>query len=228
MTVKIGQTIFSPWITPVRVVSDENQTVVSYYNGVQNDGVGALLTLHVAAPIAFPIDGVDVQVSDRVLLTAQTDANQNGIYIVTSIDDLYVVLQRAADQQSLDQYRTGQYVSIAAGTANAGKIYTLVEPLPAVIGVDDLTWSPVATSGGGSFYSGVTDIYFGGSATHTFTLAIPNLPGLVPIVNNYFTSNNVPIVTASLNYPDNPEELIITWTADPGIALVNWMVMQIQ
>jgi hypothetical protein len=218
MTVKIGQTIFSPWLTPVRVMSDANISG-TYYNGIQNDGVGATLTV---AASSLTVDDVVMVASDRVLLTAQTSANENGIYIVKSIDS-QVVLQRASDQQSLDQYKSGQYVSIAAGTDNAGSFYTLVEPLPAVLGVDDLTWSPVASGGGGGLvtYGGFSELYLGGSDQHIFT--IPAVPGLLASAQNIFTLNNVPILSAINQYPLNPENLLVIWSADPGVAQVFWI-----
>ncbi len=145
MTTSLGQTIFSPWLTPVRVVATSNISG-TYYNGMQDDGVGA--TFEVAAS-SLTIDSVVMEVSDRVLFASQSFGKQNGIYIVISISSA-VILQRASDQQSLDQYKCGQYVSIAAGTDNAGKTYTIVEPLPSRLGVDDMIWSTASGGGGGS------------------------------------------------------------------------------
>ncbi len=215
MTTKIGQIIISPWITPVRVVSLSN-IAGTYYNGIQNDGVGATLTI---SSTSLTIDNVVMVVSDRLLLGAQTDLKQNGIYIVKTISSS-IVLQRASDQQSLEQYKPGQYVSIAAGDDNAGKIFTVTEPIPAVIGVNDLIWTPSATSGGGgsTIYSGITDLFFGGATSNTFS--VPGLvSGWIITASNKINANQVSILQAYAN----TDQLFVQWSADPGFSNVQWI-----
>jgi len=146
MTTTFSQTVFSPWLTPVRLVSTSN-IAGTYNNGPANDGVGATLTI---AASSLTVDSVVAEVGDRILLQTQTAANEVGIYVVNSIGST-VVLQRSADQQNLEQIKTGQYVSVGAGSVNAGNIYTIVEPLPAVLGVDDLVWNSDPSAGGVSF-----------------------------------------------------------------------------
>jgi hypothetical protein len=51
---------------------------------VINAGVGATLT-NAGAQVALAIDGVTLSVSDRVLVYTQTNAIQNGVYVVTSV-----------------------------------------------------------------------------------------------------------------------------------------------
>jgi len=127
-----------PWLTPVRVVATSNQTG-TYNNGPSNNGVGATFTY---ATGALTIDSVVVVAGDRVLLADQTNSNENGIYIctVTGATGVAAVLQRAADQQCIEQLLKGQYVTIAAGSVNAGGAFVMVEPLPANLGVDALSW----------------------------------------------------------------------------------------
>lgn len=126
----------SPMLTPVRVVSTSNVSG-TYFNGTLNNGVGATLTV---AASSLTVDSVVLVVSDRVLLQAQTSANQNGIYVVNSIGTT-VVLQRSADQQSIEQYKEGQYVTVGAGTVNAGSAFVLTETLPAILGINNMTWT---------------------------------------------------------------------------------------
>ncbi len=97
MTTSLSQTVFSPWLTPVRLVSTSN-IAGTYYNGPNNNGVGATLTV---AASSLTIDSVACAVGDRVLLQTQTTTYQQGIYIVESIGST-VVLQRSADQQSIE------------------------------------------------------------------------------------------------------------------------------
>src|SRR3989442_1500276 len=110
-------------LTAVRVVSSSN-IAGTYYNGPVNNGVAATFTISASS---LTVDSVVLVVGDRLLLSAQTLANQNGIYVVNSISST-VVLQRSADFQNIEQIVTGQFMTVAAGTVPAGGIYTVVEP----------------------------------------------------------------------------------------------------
>ena len=132
MTVQTSQYNIFQQLTSVRVVDVANLAGV-YLNGPLNNGVGATLTA--STPATLTIDGVDLQLNDRVLLTAQTNANENGIYVLTSLN---WVLTRSGDFQNIEQLKTGQFIPVGAGTANAGNIWVLVEPLPAHFGIDAL------------------------------------------------------------------------------------------
>lgn len=141
MSTQFSQTVFSPWLTPVRVVATLDVVGV-YLNGPNNNGVGA--TLVVSTPLT--IDGVVCNLGDRVLLANQASSFQNGVYIVENISSS-VTLQRAADQQSLEQIQVGQYMSVAAGSVNAGVIYSTVEPKPQQLGVSPILFRPSGPAG---------------------------------------------------------------------------------
>jgi len=132
----------SPWLTPVRLCSNVNVSG-TYNNGAQNNGVGATLTV---AASSLTVDSVVAAVGDRILLQGQTSANQNGVYVVLSIGTT-VVLQRAADQQSIEQFKTGQYVTVGAGTALGGTAFVLVESLPAILGINNQSWIDASSAG---------------------------------------------------------------------------------
>lgn len=151
MTTTFSQTVLSPWLTPVRLVSTSN-IAGTYSNGPANDGVGATLTI---AASSLTVDSVVAAVGDRILLQTQTATNQQGIYVVNSIGST-VVLQRSSDMQMLEQLKTGQYVSVGAGSVNAGNFFTIVEPLPAVVGIDAFTWDADPSAGGVSFSGGAS------------------------------------------------------------------------
>lgn len=146
MTTTYSQTVLSPWLTPVRLASTSNVSG-TYYNGPNNNGVGATLTV---AASSLTIDSVACAVGDRVLLQTQTNTYEQGIYVVSSIGST-VVLQRAEDQQSREQMKAGQYVSVGAGSVSAGNFYSLVEPLPNHIGVDAIVFNADPSAGGVSF-----------------------------------------------------------------------------
>jgi hypothetical protein len=136
-------------LTAVRVVSTTNLAGV-YFNGFVNSGVGATLT--VTATGVLTIDSVVLASGDFILLVGQTAANQNGIYILTNpgATGIQPILTRRADMQNIEQIRAGQYVSVAAGTVNAGAMYAVVEPLPAQFGVSNLNFNAMITSGLGT------------------------------------------------------------------------------
>jgi len=135
-----------PVLTPVRVVSTSNISG-TYFNGPTNNGVGATLTI---AASSLTIDSVVCAVGDRVLLQTQTNTNEVGIYVINSIGSV-VVLQRSADLQSIEQLRAGFHVSAAAGSINAGNIYTIIEPLPAILGINALVFNADPSAGGVTF-----------------------------------------------------------------------------
>lgn len=137
-----------PCLSPARLVATTNQSGV-YINGPLNNGVKATFTY---ATGALTIDSVVVQINDRVLLAAQTNGNENGIYICTvqGATGVAAVLTRSADLQCTEQLLLGSYVSVSAGTANAGASYTLIEPRPNAFGIDDLVFNATITSGLGT------------------------------------------------------------------------------
>lgn len=141
MSVSNSQFFLAAQLSPARLLSSSNISG-TYYNGPGNDGVLATFTV---AASSLTIDSVVVEEQDRVILSGQTSAFQNGIYIVESIGST-VVLQRSNDFQSIAQLKGGQYISVSAGTVHAGAIVVLVEPLPGAIGVGDITF--VSPEGG--------------------------------------------------------------------------------
>lgn len=126
-------------LSPCKVVSTSNISA-TYYNGPTNNGVGATLTI---AATSLTIDGVVLVVNDRILLAGQTSGLQNGLYSVNTIDTT-VLLVRSEDFQCIEQMLPGQFLTVSAGTANAGSVYCFIEPRPGAVGVDSITF--VATA----------------------------------------------------------------------------------
>ncbi len=151
MTTHFSQTVFSPWLTPVRLVSVAN-IAGTYNNGPSNNGVGATLTI---AASSLTIDSVVCQVGDRVLLQTQTNTYEQGIYVVRAIAST-VILERSDDQQNIEQMKAGEYVAVGAGSVRAGNFYTLVEPLPQFIGIDAIVFNADPSAGGVSFSGGAS------------------------------------------------------------------------
>ncbi len=167
-------------LTAVRVVDTSNLAGV-YFNGQVNNGVGATLT--VTATGALTIDSVVVVTGDSVLLMAQTNANENGIYIVNNpgATGIQPVLVRRADQQNIEQIRAGQYVSVAAGSVEAGNFFTIIEPLPARLGIDAFVFAADPSAGGVAFSGG------------------PSVANSVPVFSN--TSGDIAPQTTTATFP---------------------------
>ena len=100
---------------------------------------GGLLTL----------DGVALQVGDRVLVKDQTDATENGIYTAaagawTRSEDM--------DGTPVAEVSGGVHTYVESGTTNAGVGYAVIHDGNVDLGVDDVVWSQ--QSGAGSFTAG--------------------------------------------------------------------------
>jgi len=227
----------SPWLTPVRLVATSNQSG-TYFNGPLNNGVGATFTY---ATGALTIDSVTVNVGDRVLLQAQSAALQNGIYVCTQAGATGVaaILQRSADQQCIEQMHTGFYVTVAAGTANAGAAFTLVEPKPAALGINNLVWNaapnsgvtpiPIASGGTGSTTAsaaltalgvkrGTTAAYGGGGTSNAFTAT--GVASTDIVTATILASTNSVAITKAV---PTTNTITVTFSADPGAGTtVQW------
>ena len=92
------------------------------------NGVGEYLTA--SANGAITIDGVTLAANDRVLLKDQTDAKQNGIYVVTNAGSgsTKAILTRAQDaDNSVDgEVREGMFAFSQEGTSNSRDGYVLL------------------------------------------------------------------------------------------------------
>jgi hypothetical protein len=106
------------------------------------------VTLAGGAPSA--VDGVNLNIKDRVLVRAQDNASQNGIYMVTVVgtgnNGTWV---RSFDASTADRLTPGTTLSVEEGSTFGGKLYRLTTPSPITLGTTNLSWTDV-TGGGGS------------------------------------------------------------------------------
>ena len=98
---------------------------------------GNLLTAYAAGQT---LDGVVLQVGDRILLKDQGDASENGIYVVTAD-----VPTRAPDADDANELR-GATVTVQEGTVNADRVYRLLTD-NVVLGTTPLVWTEVGGAG---------------------------------------------------------------------------------
>jgi hypothetical protein len=97
------------------------------------------------------IDGQAVNENDRVLVKDQLDASTNGIYVAHA--SAWV---RASDADTNTEVRSGMYMYVQKGTANAGSAWVLSTVDPIVVGTTELVFVHFNTStgGGGSYTNG--------------------------------------------------------------------------
>jgi hypothetical protein len=186
----------------VRLVASSNQSG-TYFNGPGNNGVGATFTY---ATGALTIDSVAVAVNDFILFAGQTNGYENGIYqcIVAGATGVAAVLQRRGDFQCIEQIKGGQYVPVSAGTVYGGSMWTVVEPLPAAIGVplvsgaNNINFATI-TAAGSSLYLQVANNL---SDVNSAATSVTNL-GFAQAANKYaFTSFASPDAISDLKWVD--------------------------
>jgi hypothetical protein len=134
---------------PVRVESPINLNA-TYDNGTA--GVGATLT-NAGTQEVLVIDGITVNVADRVLVYEQTTQTQNGVYVVTDVGSVSSnwILTRASDADtyvidSPDGLSEGSTFFVQQGTTGAGETYTCNTQGTIVFGTTNITFAQVSSA----------------------------------------------------------------------------------
>jgi hypothetical protein len=98
------------------------------------------VTLSGGAPT--PVDGVNLSVGDRVLVTGQSTGNQNGLYVVQTVgtgsSGTWV---RTSDGNETGEIEAGMIVMVTEGTIYADTQWKLITDDPIVIGTTALTFT---------------------------------------------------------------------------------------
>lgn len=145
------------------VAATTTNFIGTYANGTS--GVGATITKATNGAIGT-IDGVTVVVGDRILLRAQTDTLQNGIYTVTAVGSAgapYVITRATdADNNPTGEMAAGDFCFVSSGDTNKGYGYVNSSTAnPIVIGTSAITYTTFSaaeslTAGAGLVRTGVT------------------------------------------------------------------------
>ena len=175
---------------PVRVEAATNRSA-TYNNGTA--GVGATLT-NSGTQEVLVIDGVTVDVADRVLLQQQTNPAHNGIYTVTNVGSASTnwVLTRATDTDSYhvsdkDALGEGDAFFVKEGLVSAGDLYVMNTTGVITFGTTPITFTIIAetavyTAGTGLTLTGTefaTAQDIAATASPTFVTVNANLLGNV-------------------------------------------------
>lgn len=92
------------------------------------------------------IDGVSLVVGNRVLVKDQTDAKQNGIYIISAS-----AWTRSTDADTGVEL-IGATVLVSEGDTNSGMGFSVISPTPITIGTSNILWTQ--SSGGAQIVAG--------------------------------------------------------------------------
>ena len=96
----------------------------------------AATTANVTLSAPQTIDGVSLVAGDRVLVKNQTDASENGIYLVAA-----GAWTRALDANTNTKLGSGVFVPVSEGTANADTLWQLTTNDPITLDTTNLTFT---------------------------------------------------------------------------------------
>lgn len=125
-----------------------------------NNGAG---TLTANSNAALTVDGATPSAADRILVKDQSDAFQNGIYVVTQTGDAGnpFILTRATDADTAAEITGGTFVFVESGSTNADNGYVFTHVGTPTLGTTNLAVSQFSgagqvTAGDGLLKSGNT------------------------------------------------------------------------
>lgn len=106
-------------------------------------------TLTATANGAISVDGVTLSTNDRVLVKDQSDAVENGFYLVTNTGGASAafVLTRTPDANDADELTGGAFTFVEEGTNNADNGYVATHNGTPTIGTDDITFDQFSGAG---------------------------------------------------------------------------------
>lgn len=99
--------------------------------------VASTANVDISSPGAV-IDGVTLEVTERVLLKNQTDASKNGLYSFNGAD---VAMTRTFDANSSAEMKAGTYTYVTDGTVNNDTAWVITTNNPIVLDTTNLTFS---------------------------------------------------------------------------------------
>ena len=106
-------------------------------------------TLTATANGAISVDGVTLSTNDRVLVKDQSDAVENGFYLVTNTGGASAafVLTRTPDANDADELTGGAFTFVEQGSTNADNGYVATHNGTPTIGTDDITFDQFSGAG---------------------------------------------------------------------------------
>jgi hypothetical protein len=137
---------------PVLVEEDVNLVAVYNQPNGAGNGVGATLTNN-AANAALVVDGVSVSNTARILVYAQSNAVQNGVYTVTNPGNASAqwVLTRATDADTFglanpNKLGQGDAFFVTSGSTGAGRTYIVNTTGTITFGSTNITFAQISSA----------------------------------------------------------------------------------
>jgi uncharacterized protein YjbI with pentapeptide repeats len=185
----------------------------TYNNGT--GGVSATLT-NAGTLAAFVPDGVTASISDRILIYSQTNAYENGVYVVSTVGNGSTawVLTRAADAdtygvKSPTELGTGDAFYVTSGNTGAGETYVCNTPGVIVFGSTAITFAQISSA----------QVYQAGNGISitntTISLATP-----VSVANGGTGRSTTP-TNGQLLIGNGSDYTLSTLTAGSGVSITN-------
>ena len=177
---------------PVLVEEDVALNAVYVQPNGAGNGVGATLTNN-GANAALVVDGVSVSNTARILVYAQANAVQNGVYTVTNPGNASAqwVLTRSTDTDtfglaSSTQLSEGSTFFVTSGNTGAGRTYTCNTQGTITFGTTNITFAQISSA---QIYAAGTGLNL---ANLTFSLVTPVATTNGGTGLTSFTANAIP------------------------------------
>ena len=166
----------------VRVTGGTTQSGLYQYNGTDSPTLGADNITFSAKTYLPEIDGVQLSGGERVLLTGQTDASENGIYEADAAG-----WSRSSDANDSLSYVNGKTVEVAGGDTNSGMFEFVYDDAngtnPFTLDTDDVEFyshTPLTLIGQGD---SVSEYDSNGDPTGAFGVVMSVKNGVYKIIN---------------------------------------------
>lgn len=177
-------------------------------------------TLTQTTPDVLIVDGVTVAVGDRILIAGQTDATQNGIYVVDTLGDptTSAILKRSADFDESSDISLNVMIPVQQGDQNADSTWVVTNDTAVTLDTSPINFGSFKDKSAANKFDttfdgdGTTKLWVitHGLNTEKVSVSIVDAVTKEPCYFNYeITSPNT--VTVSCDFaPDASESFIIT------------------
>jgi hypothetical protein len=174
------------------------------------------ITLSGGAP--NQVDGVNLSLNDRVLVTAQTTGSQNGLYRVTTVGaGSNGTWARTSDGNETGEIEAGMLVMVTEGTIYADTQWKLTTDDPIVIGTTTLTF--VQNYSANSISSGTSNVVVNANANVTISSAGTANVVLVSSTGIVVAGNIVPSANVTYSLGTTSQRFSNLWLSNTTIYL---------
>lgn len=145
-----GTVSFTSAISGVTPTLGSHLVTKDYVDGVATgldvkNSVRAISTSNITLSNTQTVDGVSLISGDRVLVAGQTDATENGIYVVVGSGNW--VRADDADNTPGAEVTSGMFTFVEEGTTYAGSGWVLATANPIALGTTDLDFAQFSSAG---------------------------------------------------------------------------------